>query len=182
MDPQVITPMLIGIVVLFAIYRRVRRSFGRQPVRAVALMIRAMLFLVIGIVLGLGVSAFHPALLAALGVGVAAGLVLGYFGLRHTVFETTGQGRFYTPHTYIGLFVIALFLARVGLRSLMVFTQQQQPVGQDVLSNPLIAYQRNPLTLAVFGILVGYYVFYNLGVLKRSRETAVPATLPSVAR
>lgn len=174
MDPQVLTPIIIGILVVFAIYRRVRRTFGRQPVRTAPLAIRAFLFLLIGVMLGLTISALHPDLLAALGGGMVAGLILGYFGLRHTVFETTEQGRFYTPHTYIGLFVTALFFARVGFRYLAVLTHPQV-AGPPAAANPLIAYQRNPLTLALFGLLIGYYVFYNLGVLKRSRETPVVA-------
>ena len=181
MDPQIFTPILIGILILFAIFRRLRRSFGRQPVRTVALTIRALLFLVIGIALGLSVSAFHPVLLGALSAGVVAGLILAYFGLRHTVFEATAEGRFYTPHTYIGLFVTALFLARVGIRYLTMSTQHYQLADPNMPPNALIAYQRNPLTLGVFGILVGYYVFYNLGILKRSRDNALRATLSSSA-
>jgi hypothetical protein len=42
--------------------------------------------------------------------------------------------------------------------------------------NPLAAYQRNPLTLAAFGLVVGYYVFYNLGVLSKSRGPALATT------
>jgi hypothetical protein len=170
MDPHFLTPIIIGIVVVFAIYRRVHRSFGRQPVRTARLIVRAVLFLVIGVMLGLAVSALHPDLLAALVGGMIAGLVLGYFGLRHTVFEATDQGRFYTPHTYIGLFVTALFLARIGFRYFAMLIQPQL-ADPAATANPLIAYQRNPMTLAVFGILVGYYAFYNLGVLKKSRET-----------
>jgi hypothetical protein len=180
MDPHVLTPIIIGILVIFAIFRRVRRSFGRQRVRTALMMIRTVLFLVVGVMLGVAVSSLHPDLLPALVGGMVAGLFLGYFGLRHTVFEATDQGRFYTPHTYIGLFVTALFLARIGFRYLAMLIQPQL-ADPATTANPLIAYQRNPMTLAVFGILVGYYVFYNLGVLKKSREIPVIAGQSSVS-
>jgi hypothetical protein len=40
--------------------------------------------------------------------------------------------------------------------------------------NPWAAYQHNPLTLAIFGLVVGYYVYYNIGILRRSRELGTP--------
>lgn len=38
--------------------------------------------------------------------------------------------------------------------------------------DPLALYRHNPLTLAVVGLLIGYYVHYNLGVLSRTRSIA----------
>jgi hypothetical protein len=49
---------------------------------------------------------------------------------------------------------------------------QQYAVAQG---NPWAAYQ-NPLTLAIFGVVVGYYVFYNIGILRKSREPTLPST------
>jgi hypothetical protein len=45
--------------------------------------------------------------------------------------------------------------------------------------NPFAAFQRSPLTLAIFGVLVGYYVFYYAGVLRASRN--LPAPAPAVS-
>ena len=167
MDPR-ITPYLIAALVVWGVYRRLRRSFGRQRVR------ERLMWLRIGILTALAaaiaiVTAHDVRVLAALVAGIAAGAALGYVGLRYTKFEVQPDGRFYTPHSYIGVAVSALFLGRLLYRFLTVY--------DGALPNQGFAasYQGNPLTLAVFGALVGYYVFYYVGVLQRTRLTAAVA-------
>lgn len=167
MDPRLVTPVLLGAVLLWAVYRRVRRNFGRQAVNRTRLMWRAALLTVVGALILVG-SARSPALLAALAGGAVAGAALGVVGLRHTLFETTSEGRFYTPHTYLGVAVTALFLGRLlyRLASLYLGAEAAVQASQD----PFAAYQRSPLTLAVFGVLVGYYLIFNVGVLRKSGD------------
>jgi hypothetical protein len=38
--------------------------------------------------------------------------------------------------------------------------------------NPLAVYEHSPLTLTIIGLPIGYYVRYNLGILRRSRTLA----------
>ena len=172
MEPHSLTPLIVAALVIWGMYRRVRRSFGPQPIRPRALMFRACLFVVIAALILIFLPRI-PVLLEAMTGGFVAGLVLGYFGLRHTRFETTERGRVYMPHTYIGLFVTSLFIIRLALRYVsMAMNPQQYAQGQDIWA----AYQRNPLTLAIFGLVVGYYVFYNIGVLRRSREPPLPTS------
>jgi hypothetical protein len=38
--------------------------------------------------------------------------------------------------------------------------------------NPFAAFQRSPLTLAIFALLIGYYVTYYSGILLRSTAHA----------
>jgi hypothetical protein len=171
-DPKIITPILVGVLFLWSMYRRVRRSFGRQPVQEGRLMVRAGLFVVVG-----GLILFYStrdlSLLAPMVIGIAGGTLLGFVGLRHTKFESTAAGRFYTPHTYIGLFVTALFVVRIVIRYVNVYAN---PHLTGPPQNPLAAYQNNPLTLGALGVVVGYYVFFNVGVLLRSRaSTAIAA-------
>jgi hypothetical protein len=168
-DPRLLTPVLLGAVLLWAVYRRVRRNFGRQAVSRARLQWRVALLAVVGGLILLG-SARSPALLAALAGGMAAGAALGFVGLRHTVFETTPEGRFYTPHTYLGLAVTALFLGRLVYRLSALYLGSQAALQQD--QDPFAAYQRSPLTLAVFGVLVGYYLVFNVGVLRKSAAAA----------
>jgi hypothetical protein len=40
--------------------------------------------------------------------------------------------------------------------------------------NPFAAFQRSPLTLAIFALLIGYYVTYYAGILLRSGAQAEP--------
>ncbi len=167
MDLKLLTPYLISVLLAWAIYRRARRNFGRQSVQTRRLQLRAGIFSVLGAVVLVSSLSNQVLLGAAIG-GMACGTLLGFFGLRHTKFEVTAQGRFYTPHTYIGLFLMALFLGRVVYRLLSVYVMP----NSDALArgNPFEGYQRSPLTLAIFGILIAYYVAFNLGVLRRFRE------------
>jgi len=173
MDRHLLTPILLSVLVCWAIYRRVRLSFGRQPVHERRMQWRLALLTLIGLLVLLA-SARDGRLLGALIGGAACGLALGYLGLQHTRIEATPQGRFYTPHTYIGLFVTALFLSRLIFRLLTV--HMSADVAGQADPNPFAAYQKSPLTIAMFGVLLGYYVFYIAGVLKRSRELALSAT------
>jgi cytochrome b561 len=121
-------------------------------------------------------------LLGALLAGIAGGAALAWFGLQHTKFERTEQGDFYTPHTYIGLAVSVLLIGRITYRFFIVYPAMQAATHVD--QNPFAAFQRSPLTLAIFGVLIGYYVFYYAGVLRASKSLpALPATAaPSEAR
>jgi hypothetical protein len=164
---------LIAAFIGWAIYRRARRSFGRQPVSVVRLRLRIGLLAVVGTLI-LVTSAARMDLLAPMLGGIVCGAVLAMVGLRHTRFEATPEGRFYTPHTYIGLFVSALFIGRILFRFLTLYGHPQSLTQAS--PNPFEQYQRSPLTLAIFGVLVGYYILFNLGVLRKSREIALPAS------
>jgi hypothetical protein len=164
-------PLLLGAVIAFAIYRRVRRNIGRQLLSPMRLKWRIGLFAVIG-TLVLSVSARDSALCASMAAGIVGGVALGWFGLKHTQFEATPQGRWYTPHTYIGAFVSALFLGRVAYRFTVLYSTSQAVTAD---SDPFAAYQKSPLTLAIFGVLVGYYVFYYSGVLRHSHDLQSPS-------
>ncbi len=173
MDLKVITLFLLSIVVVWTIYRRARRDFGRQPVNARRLQVRIGVFAVPGALVLFG-SVADMALLGALIGGIACGATLAYFGLQHAKFEVTAQGRFYTPHTYIGLFVTALFVSRVAFRFLTVYLNPYTASQSN--QSPFDAYPKSPLTLAIFGVLIGYYVLFNIGVLRKSRDLVLSAT------
>lgn len=166
MDPKLFMPMLFGAVLAFAIYRRIRRNIGRQALSPGRLTARIGIFSLIG-ALVLFAALRDLNLLGAMLAGLAGGVALAWFGLRHTQFEVTPEGRFYTPHTYIGAFVSALFLARIAYRFIVLYSTPHAVAAAN--ADPFAAYQKSPLTLAVFGVLVGYYVAYNAGILQRNR-------------
>jgi len=170
LDKQAIVPVLLSVFILWAIYRRLRRSVGRQPVQSLRMRYRIGVMLVAGVLVSLG-SVADWMLLTALLAGMAGGALLALIGLQHTRFETTADGNFYTPHTYIGLTVSALFVARVVFR---LFSLYLHPVtAAPAEPNPFAALQKSPMTLAVFGLLIGYYILFYAGVLRRSRAQAV---------
>ena len=166
MDPKLFMPMLFGAVLAFAIYRRIRRNIGRQALSPGRLTARIGIFSLIG-ALVLFAALRDLNLLGAMLAGLAGGVALAWFGLRHTQFEVTPEGRFYTPHTYIGAFVSALFLARIAYRFIVLYSTPHAVAAAN--ADPFAAYQKSPLTLAVFGVLVGYYVAYYAGILQRNR-------------
>jgi hypothetical protein len=168
-NPHLITPLLVTALVLWGLYRRVRRIFGRQAVKPARLYIRAGVLGLLGALL-LPVLWRDSTLLVTLLGGVVCGAVLSEVGLRHTRFEATPQGRFYTPHAYIGLVVLALFVGRLIFEFVDLYSRSR--AGVPPRGDPLAMYRDNPLTLALFGLLIGYYVLYNLGVLRRARDLA----------
>jgi len=132
---------------------------------------RVGILTVITVMVTVGMAAAHNLeVLGGLAAGLTCGAVLGYVGLRHTRFEVTSAGRYYTPHTYMGLAVTALFVGRLIYRFLSVY---DGTVPAGAAARGFGAYQANPFTLAAFGVLVGYYVLYYLGVLQRTRVSPV---------
>lgn len=171
MDPKLVSTVLIIAVVLWSIYRRVRRNIGRQQVTPIRMRWRIGILLVVGVLIA--IPAFREFdLIGALLAGVVGGLVLAWFGLQGTKFETTPEGHFYTPHTYIGIAVSLLLVGRVLYRFITVYPLAQ--AASDAGANPFAAYQKSPLTLAIFGVVVGYYVAYYIGVLMKSGSAPLP--------
>ena len=124
MDPRLITPYLVAALVAWSLYRRARRLFVRQQVRAGLMWVRIGLltaFTVVAIAFAMIGPAHDSTVREGLAAGICCGAALGYVGLRHTKFETTSEGRFYTPHTYIGLAVTALFVGRLLYRYLSLY-------------------------------------------------------------
>jgi len=186
MNPQLITPVLIAVLVIWGIYRRARRFIGRQRLEPGRLRARVGVFALLGGFMLL-VSARDTRMLFATLAGASCGAALGWLGLKYTRFETTPEGRFYTPHAYIGLVVLALFVGRVLYRMMILYYGAHGfapgapgAAGPDAFASVPYAPQnpyanlRTPLTLGIFGTLVGYYISYYLGVLSKSRQPAIP--------
>jgi hypothetical protein len=174
MDPKLVTPILIAALVVWGVYRRVRRSFGRQPVHAARMWLRIAVLTLVGGLFVATSAARSARGFEALIAGLACGAALAALGLRHTRFEVTPEGRFYTPHTYIGLAVTVLFIGRLLYRFLYLSSGANAAAGAD--PSLALAYQRSPLTLGIFAVLIGYYLVFYGGVLFRTRAAALPAS------
>ena len=177
MDPKLIAPILVAALVVFGIVRRLRRTFGRQPVQPGRIWLRiGILTLAGGLVAATSVTR-GAEMLEALIAGLACGAALAYVGLRHTRFEVTPEGRFYTPHTYIGLAVTLLLVGRLAYRFLYLSAGANATFATD--PNAAVVYQRSPLTVGIFAVLIGYYVLFYAGVLLRTRASGLPAINPT---
>lgn len=171
-DFSQIGPFLFAALVVFAVYRRLRRSFGRQPLRPIRMTIRmALLTLIVCLLLP---SALRSAqYLAAEFAGAAVGVGLGVFGARRTRFVMYGERLHYVPHTYTGIAVSLLFLGRLVFRIVQVYGGVHAAPG--VHSDPSQAFTpasmvRSPLTVGIFFVLAGYYLCYYGWVLWKSKH------------
>jgi len=163
-SPQALMPIAIGALVLWRVTRRVRRLVGRQPVRPGRLAFTLVFFPLLVVLLGL--SGFRdPEVLFGLGGGLVLGALIGVVGLRMTRYEVTPEGLFYRPHTGIGIALALLFVGRVLYR-FGAFYFATGTVDPHVWSS----FGRSPLTLAVFGVLAGYYIAYAIGILRWRRS------------
>jgi hypothetical protein len=109
-------------------------------------------------------SVHQFAQLASLLGGAACGAAFGLLGLRHTKFEAGHAGRYYTPHTYLGLMLTAVFIGRILFRVLPGLAAGPGAAAPGSL--PVAS--MSPATLATLGLLLGYYLCYYAGVLKAS--------------
>lgn len=164
--PGSVGVLLAAAVISFAVYRRYRRTVGRQKLSPKRMILRVVLLCAAGIFLGLAVVVSTLALVEVL-ISLALGLAAAYLGLRLTKFESAPEGEFYTPNTYVGLAVFGVFIARLLYR--LIFEFQTGPPAQTANGNPFVGFGNNPLVAAPFFLLIGYYAFYYGGVLIHSR-------------
>jgi hypothetical protein len=160
MAPPTVVPLVFVGLIGWRVYRRVRRSIGRQPVRPKRLTTGIIIYSILCVMLAAGAMQ-HPKVLAGLGGGLLLGISLGLAALRFTRFETTPDGRYYTSHPYIGVSIAALLVIRMFYRMTGLFAGTPQ-----VHRSP--AMMQSPLTLALFGLLAGYYITFYVGVIMRS--------------
>lgn len=170
--PATQTFVLLGVLLLVAwrVVTRFRRLIGRQRLSRVRPWVTLTLFPLLSLLL-VWASHAHPERLLLLGAGLASGAVLSLHGLRLTKFEAVPGALYYTPHTYLGVALSLLFVARIAYRLVEVYVLS--PAAPHTLED----FGRSPLTLAVFGLLAGYNIGYAVGlvrwrrgVLRRKRE------------
>jgi hypothetical protein len=161
-----LAPALIVPFVVWRVYRRVRRNIGPQKWQPGRLVGRAIFFGVISGLIALAVAAHPPVLMGLVG-GLALGLPLAWWGVELTRFETTAEGKFYTPNTWIGLGVTLLLVGRLVYRltALLGAAPVSGPMPPDLF--------KSPLTLVMFGLTAGYYVAYSAGVVMRGKKLAM---------
>ena len=165
LSPSLLSPALYTAAIAFAYYRRIRRSFGRQPYRPARLYVRlALLALACAGLLFAAVSLPVAGVALAIAIGLVAGATLGVFGVVHTQVEATPEGRWYTPNPWIGGALSVLLLARLAWR-----------FGHGAFASGAAQASQNasPLTLGIAGALVAFYLVNGAGLLWRMR--ALPA-------
>lgn len=169
-SPATLSWFFVIPLIVWRMYARFRRMVGRQRLTRVRLWITLTIFpLVVGVYAWAAWT--HWDLLAWLVAALVAGVALANLGLRHTRFEPTKQGLFYTPNAHLGIALSMLFVARVAYRLVEIFVLSAATPGD------WSGFARSPLTLAVFGLLAGYYIGYAIGLLRwRARVIRIKQT------
>ncbi|MET0331005.1 MAG: DUF1453 domain-containing protein [Dyella sp.] len=141
---------------------------------------RIGIFAVLGV--ALASSGLHnPHLLEGLLGGVLAGAALGLLGLKLSRFERDPVlGDCYVPNPWIGGLLSALLLGRLAWRFAQLLSSSGgEAPGQGAMAHAP-ALGNSPLTLLVFGLMVGYYIVYFAGLLVHhrrylNRQSAAPS-------
>jgi hypothetical protein len=173
MPQHMINYLIMVPVMAWVVWRRVSRTFGRQPIKRKTMIGRIVIFAVIGCLLAL--SGLHEIALAeGLFGGVILGAALGALGVRLTRFEVDPvRGDCYVPNPWIGAILTALLLARLAYRFIVVYLPQMQQAqtSSGAGASPWSSgYTSSPLTMLVIGLLVGYYIVYFTGLLIHHRR------------
>lgn len=158
-SPSTITLLVLLPLVAWRVYSRFRRMVGRQRLSRIRPWVTLVVFPLL--ICLLCFAAFsHVERLWWLAIGLGSGSLLGVYGLRKTHFEPTKQGLFYTPNAHLGIALSLLFVARIIYRFVEVYAlTPTRPHGMD-------DFVSSSLTLAVFGLLAGYYIAYAVGLVR----------------
>jgi hypothetical protein len=162
----------MGALIAWRLYRRAHKLIMRQQF-SLRRSRSSLIFFPLLLILFLYSSYTHPLAVAAELAGVLIGVVLAVYGLRHTKYESTAEGLYYTPNAHIGIALSLLLAARVAYRFFQMY------FSSAAFAAPPQDFARSPLTLLIFGTTAGYYAWYALGLIRWHRSVA-PS--PSVDR
>jgi hypothetical protein len=159
--PAPATPTLVLLflvpLLVWRTYARFRRLVGRQRLTKVRPWITLTVFpLLTGLLAWVAYPNVHR--IGWLAAGIAGGAGLSLLGLKLTSFERTAHGLFYTPNKYLGISLVVLFIGRIAYRIVEVAALSA--------SNTVTGFVVSSVTLAVFGLLAGYYLGYTAGLLR----------------
>ena len=174
------TIIIISALLLFSIYRRVRRNIGWQHLIQRKLLIRTFIFLIIGM-LFLSGGIFHPINLISDIIGILIGVALAYYGAAMTHFEKRDGGWYFRPNTWIGSAVTAIFFVRIIYRiynlymlgDLSKLQQQGQANGFQNMGYAVGNSRSSGLILIMFA----YYVTYYLIIIRKQKQLSTEKTL-----
>ena len=154
-----VTLLVLLPLIGWRVYSRFRRMVGRQRLSRVRPWITLTIFPILLLLLILAAHQHVERLWWLLGA-IGLGSLLGIFGLRKTRFEPTKKGLFYTPNAHLGIALSLLFVGRIIYRVIEVYATD------PAVPHDMNDFARSPITLAVFGLLAGYYIAYAIGLIR----------------
>jgi hypothetical protein len=184
-DYERIWPLLFAALAVFLIFRRLRRSFGRQPVRPVRMTLRMAVLTALGFAL-LPLALRSQELLLVESLCAAAGIALALWGAKRTRYLKIGEQLYYVPHTYTGIAISLLVVGRIVYRFAQGYSTGHA-LGPGMAGTSVPAFGpasmlQNPITVGLFFVLIGYYVCYYSRILWKSKHiSAADLESPSAA-
>lgn len=171
-DSVRVFPYVFALLAVLLVFRRLRRSFGRQALRPVRMRIRIGLLTVLACFL-VPVAASSGRLLLTELCGASAGIALGVWGAKHTRYQIVEGQLNYIPHTYAGIAVSLLFVGRLAYR--IVETNFLDRASAGTSASLLMTFGQSkpfssPMTVALLSVVIGYYVCYYGWVLRKSQR------------
>ena len=165
MTPQMLMPMIMAPLMAFGVYRRIRRTFGPQPIQRGRMILRMVFLGVVGLLIA-ATGLHNPSVLEGMLGGVLIGALLAGVGLKLTKFDRNAKGEdVYVPNPWIGGLLTALLVGRLVWRFMVMETQMGAAAAPTAPQ-----WGNSPLTLLIFGLMIGYYVGYFAGLLIHHRR------------
>lgn len=147
----VLTPFLV-----WRIYSRLRTAMARQ--RSIVSRHYTGLFVFAAMVLVPASELLsRPAMLGWLALGTAAGIGYGVWGLKHTRYEETEEGYYFTPPARLGILIAMLFTARVLYVGFELYANQ----GSNV---PMPRFTDSMVSMLAVGLTGGYFGTISAGL------------------
>jgi hypothetical protein len=162
--PAPVVAVALVPLVAWRMYSRINRLTTRQQSRTWRHRTTLVFFPLLLVMVGLAALG-NPWTLGVLAAGVVGGSVLGTIALVKSTFEQVDGEFYFTPHAHIGAVVALLFIGRMAWRAWEFYSTGGTMMGHDFV--------KSPLTLAVFGVLAGYYMTYAVGLLRWRQNAAL---------
>jgi hypothetical protein len=160
-------------VFLFLLYRRLRRSFGRQLLREKAMWFRVVILSAVCVFLlaspfSTRLTLFHAA------IGLLFGIFVGHFSFEHTQVEHVEHEVYYTPNFYFGIPVLGILIGRLIYRfsEILPIVRAASANSSGLSQRYFTSFQRSPVTVGCYFLLAGYYVVYYLSLLREAKTGA----------
>jgi hypothetical protein len=189
-DYSRIWPWIFAVLIPLMIYRRLRRSFGRQPLRPTRMTVRMIILTVVGASL-VPAALRSSGFLAGEAAGAAFGAALALWGAKRTRFLTQNAQLHYVPHTYAGIAVSLLVVGRIAYRLVQIYSAggvvpADAGSGNSPADTAPASMVQSPLTVGIVFVLIGYYLCYYGWLLWKSKhivsgDLEAPAAPPADA-
>ena len=156
------------ILILVAIFIRVKRSIGFQIYRPSLAIMRIVLCAFIECYMVSIILRFHPdTLLTSVG-GVVAGLGLSFLGVRHITFEERKDGLYYRTPVWVEVGILVLFFARLAFRFYVIYNTIGNLPPEKIAGQ--LRYEKDPVTGLIISVFCTYYIVYFAYVAIQARK------------